>query len=44
VPSARLTGTLANESLIVTLHSRDPKRCFLASRGFHWIDEAPEDR
>jgi hypothetical protein len=39
-----LTGTLANESLIVTLHSRDPKRYFLASRGFHWIDEAPEDR
>src|SRR5579862_8248679 len=39
-----LTGTLANEPLIVTLHSRDPKRYFLASRGFHWIDEAPEDR
>lgn len=39
-----LTGTLANESLLVILHSRDPKRYFLASRGFHWIDEAPEDR
>src|ERR1700688_2457811 len=39
-----LTGTLAHESLIVTLHSCDPKRYFLASRGFHWIDEAPEDR
>jgi hypothetical protein len=39
-----LTGTLANDSLIVTLHSLDPKRSFLASRGFHWIDEAPEDR
>jgi uncharacterized membrane protein YphA (DoxX/SURF4 family) len=39
-----LTGTLANDSLIVTLHSLDPKRFFLASRGFHWIDEAPEDR
>ncbi len=39
-----LTGTLANESLIVILHSLDPKRYFLASRGFHWIDEAPEDR
>jgi hypothetical protein len=39
-----LTGTLANEPLIVVLHSRDPKRYFLASRGFHWIDEAPEDR
>jgi hypothetical protein len=39
-----LTGKLANDSLIVTLHSLDPKRFFLVSRGFHWIDEAPEDR
>ena len=39
-----LTGTLASDSLIVTLHSLDPKRFFLVSRGFHWIDEAPEDR
>ena len=39
-----LTGTLANDALIVTLHSLDPKRFFLVSRGFHWIDEAPEDR
>lgn len=39
-----LSGTLANDSLIVTLHSLDPKRFFLVSRGFHWIDEAPEDR
>jgi hypothetical protein len=39
-----LTGTLANDSLIVTLHSADPKRFFLVRRGFHWIDEAPEDR
>jgi hypothetical protein len=36
--------TLAGDSLVVTLHSRDPKRYFLASRGFHWIDDAPEDR
>src|ERR1700674_4836319 len=39
-----LTGTLANDSLIVTLHSIAPKRFFLVRRGFHWIDEAPEDR
>jgi len=39
-----LTGTLAGDSLIVTLHSLDPRRFFLASRDFHWIDEAPEDR
>jgi uncharacterized membrane protein YphA (DoxX/SURF4 family) len=39
-----LTGTLANDSLIVTLHSLDPTRFFLVSRRFHWIDEAPEDR
>jgi len=39
-----LTGKLANDSLIVTLHSLDPNRFFLVSRGFHWINEAPEDR
>jgi hypothetical protein len=39
-----LTGRLGNDSLAVTLDGFDPTRSPLATRGFHWIDEAPFDR
>ncbi len=39
-----LTGRLGNDTLAVTLGRYDPTRSALATRGFHWIDEAPFDR
>lgn len=39
-----LAGRLAADEMIVTLHTLDPRRSYLVSRRFHWIDEAPDDR
>jgi hypothetical protein len=39
-----LTGRVANDSLVVTLHRLDASKFLLVRRGFHWINEFPLNR
>ena len=37
-------GTFQDAALTVRLHKVDPSKFLLVNRGFHWMNESPDNR